>query len=282
MKSIAIITYKDAPNLSPSDAVLVKIFERENINSTPILWDSDTDWSQFESLIIRSCWDYHTRVAEFRNWCLMLKVKQITVWNPIDIVLWNHEKTYLKDLEVKGAKIIPTRWYEKGSLIDLKNIFKETGFEKIIIKPTIGASAHGVLLMDRNNAENMQAEVNLALENSGIMIQPFIKEVQTGGEISLMFAGKEYTHAIVKFPKPGHHVGIYDATVRLIEPDAAIIKEAKRIVEMIDAPILYARVDGMITAGGFILNELELIEPYLFFDLYPKGAEKFVEALESL
>ena len=282
MKSVAIITYKDAPNLSPSDAVLVKIFERKSIRSTPVLWDSDNDWSPFDCLIIRSCWDYHTRVAEFREWCLMLKKQQIKVWNPIDIVLWNHEKTYLKDLETKGANIIPTEWYEKGSSCNVQEIIERKAAEKIIIKPTIGASAHGVLLADRNNAQELQPEVNATLENSGIMIQPFIKEVQTQGELSLMFAGREYTHAIVKFPKPGHHVGIYDETVRLIEPDVSIIKEAKRIVEMVESQILYARVDGFIVNGEFLLNELELIEPYLFFDLYPQGAEKFVEVLESL
>ena len=42
---------------------------------------------------------------------------------------------------------------------------------------------------------------------------------------------------------------------------------------------LYARVDGIARGGAFLLMELELIEPNLFFEYGPGSADRFASAL---
>ena len=49
-----------------------------------------------------------------------------------------------------------------------------------------------------------------------------------------------------------------------------------------DVPLLYARVDGVIRDGQFLLMELEINEPSLFFEFSEKGVEMFTEAVKSL
>src|ERR1700733_8956581 len=102
MKSVAIITYKGEPNLSDSDSVLIGHLEKHGIQAQPVLWDSETDWTQFDSLVVRSCWDYHLRVEEFLKWLDLLESQGVRVWNPLNLLRWNHKKTYLRELHEKG------------------------------------------------------------------------------------------------------------------------------------------------------------------------------------
>jgi hypothetical protein len=44
-------------------------------------------------------------------------------------------------------------------------------------------------------------------------------------------------------------------------------------------PWLYARVDGVETREGFLLMELEMLEPLLFFELEPAAPARFAEAM---
>ena len=41
----------------------------------------------------------------------------------------------------------------------------------------------------------------------------------------------------------------------------------------------YARVDGVVSGGRFMLMELELIEPSLFLAAQPRAAERFAHLL---
>jgi hypothetical protein len=36
------------------------------------------------------------------------------LYNPVHLVRWNIHKTYLRDLEARGAQIIPTLWLDKA------------------------------------------------------------------------------------------------------------------------------------------------------------------------
>ncbi len=58
--------------------------------------------------------------------------------------------------------------------------------------------------------------------------------------------------------------------------DDKLIETAKQILSKIEGDLLYARVDGIIKDGRLLLMELELIEPYLFFDYWKNSIEKFV------
>ena len=45
------------------------------------------------------------------------------------------------------------------------------------------------------------------------------------------------------------------------------------------APPVYARIDGILQNGRFVLMEAELIEPELYFLFVPAAAETFADAL---
>jgi hypothetical protein len=52
-------------------------------------------------------------------------------------------------------------------------------------------------------------------------------------------------------------------------------------MKALDYEPLFARVDGVAIDGALVLMEVELIEPDLFFNFHPDGAERFASAIEN-
>jgi hypothetical protein len=61
-----------------------------------------------------------------------------------------------------------------------------------------------------------------------------------------------------------------------------LIKLAQTIVDRVEEPLLYARVDGVEQHGALVLMELELIEPFLFFSSDFDSVVLFRNALKTI
>ena len=75
MKQIALVSYAGCPELTDDDRLLLPALRRLGVEATCAVWDAPLDWSQFDQVILRSCWDYHLRANEFldnnnHNWLL--------------------------------------------------------------------------------------------------------------------------------------------------------------------------------------------------------------------
>ena len=108
-------------------------------------------------------------------------------------------------------------------------------------------------------------------------------EIQEHGELSLLFFGAKFSHAVLKKPIAGEFrvQSQFGGSYRAIEVSEELIATALKIIAAFGGELVYARVDGIIADGKFLLMELELIEPDLYFD-YDKGAKKrYIAALEA-
>ena len=113
------------------------------------------------------------------------------------------------------------------------------------------------------------------------MVQPFLPAIVMEGEWSLCFFGGQYSHAVLKRPRPGDfrvqadHGGQYTAA----EPPPRLVEEADAALRAAGRRTLYARVDGCVVDGVFRLMELELLEPGLFLSTDPGAGARFAEAV---
>ena len=117
-----------------------------------------------------------------------------------------------------------------------------------------------------------------------VIAQEFIPEVQTQGEVSLVFLQGQFSHAICKTPRAGEfrvHVE-YGGQRQPYEPSEDILRQAREIVSKIDEPLLFARVDAVEREGVLILIELELIDPMLFLGYHASAAARFAACVEAL
>ena len=71
----------------------------------------------------------------------------------------------------------------------------------------------------------------------------------------------------------------FGSNYQIYQPDVSLIETAVRIVKTFGENLLYARVDGIIKDGVFLLMELELIEPDLYFSHVSEAKCHFFEAL---
>jgi len=281
--NIAFVTYAKSPRFTPSDKLLVKLLESFGHKLFPAPWDNPKiDWREFDVLILRSCWNYHLHIDGFLSWLNDIRQLGLKLWNPYQIVRWNIDKKYLFNLEKKGIEIIPTKLMKKNSSLSLKEIFSQTNWQEIVVKPTVGGMAEGIFWVAKDHALRKQKEFSALLKHNNCLIQPLIPEIY-GGEISMIFFGKEFSHAVIKRPRHREFRVNYrfGGTFKKIDLSADVIDQGQKIIDSIKGKLLYARVDGIIRYGKFLLMELELVEPHLFLDLYPPAALQFASKFEN-
>jgi hypothetical protein len=69
------------------------------------------------------------------------------------------------------------------------------------------------------------------------------------------------------------------ADLERLLPPADVVDAMAAVLALLPERPLYARVDGVLRAGRFVLMELEVNEPGLGLDLVPGAAERFADAL---
>jgi glutathione synthase/RimK-type ligase-like ATP-grasp enzyme len=280
---IALVTCSRFPNLSDDDRPLIEMFAAHGITAVPVIWnDPDADWQSFSCLIIRSPWDYHLDNAAFNKWLDYLESNSIYALNPVRVLRQNQNKFYLRDLQLKGAEIVPTTFIDVTSHLDLWFV-KENSWNYVVIKPSVSCGAYLTKLFSAADVPAILEEYKPIAQNMQLLVQPYIPQI-ADGEISMMFFNGEYSHAVIKKPKENdfrvqmEHGG---STMRC-EPAADVIISAGKILSFIQAQLLYARVDGLILNGRFVLMELELLEPFLFFDYTQSARQRFVEQAQKM
>lgn len=284
MSKVAFATYHELPRLTEDDRLVLEYLHRLGVETRAVLWNSDqARWEEFDSIILRSCWEYHLHPQAFSSWIEMLAGRGANLWNPPQVVRWNMDKAHLKGLSEAGVAVPEAVWVEKGALVDLESILEERGWQRAVVKPTVSMTAFQTWITTPARARSDQAGVEEILKRSGVMIQKFVDEVQTKGEWSFVFFRKTYSHAVLKRAKQGDFRVQNDFGGYLEEaaPAPALIEQAQRIIASVKDSLLYARVDGIEVDGTLVLMELELIDPVLFLSAAPHAPQSFADAILS-
>ncbi|WP_417581107.1 ATP-grasp domain-containing protein [Nitrincola sp.] len=236
-------------------------------------------FAQSKVILPLAAWDYSEFPEAFVQWLSEVAEQGVSVLNAPELIQWNMNKRYLLELADKGVHTIPTRLIKTADPAELKAVLSDCGWDEVVLKPACGQSGNGV---QRYSAEALsQARLSQPSFNQGWIVQPFMPEIQQIGEVSLCFLWGEYSHAVRRMPATGEWRANsqYNVAVSLFTPDADTITTASNILQQLPSATAYARVDGLLTNEGFVLSELELIEPALFLDLTPVAVEKFCSGL---
>lgn len=271
--NVLLATHSGAPGLTPSDRLLAAALSAQGARVTARPWDAiDPAGAPGELVCLRSTWDYHLRVAEFRAWVSAFQGTPGRLWNPPDTVLWNLDKEYLRGLERRGIALPPTQWLAPGERPEPADLLRNARWSRAVLKPRVSASAHGTILVHAETVLSPEEAAHLAA--TGTLVQEFIAEIRTRGEVSLMFFGGRFSHAVCKETAAGEfrvqpHLG---GEARLVETGPELRRFAERVLSAVTLPWAYARVDVVDAERGPLLMELELIEPELFLHLAPAAA----------
>ncbi len=264
------------------ERLLLAGLEARGLRTARVAWSNpDFDWSRTRAAVFRSTWDYFERFAEFSAW--MDRVERGTrLFNAPELVRWNVDKHYLRDLAGRGVNVPVTRFIERGETTTLREAFAACGWSEAILKPAVSGAARHTYRLNAANLDAHEAVLRELLREEAMMLQPFLGNVLTQGELSLIVIGGCCTHAVRKIAKAGDFrvQNDHGGTVHPHTPAADEIAFAESAVAACPQAPLYARVDAVRDdSGALSLMELELVEPELFFRFSPPAADALAAAI---
>jgi len=278
---LALATDAAHAGVHPDDAHFVATLGRLGVQPAPCVWnDPGVDWSRFDAVLIRSVWDYFRLYPQFLQWLDRLDALHVPTVNDSRLLRWNSDKRYLLELARLGVDIIPTRLAHTAELPAALHILHG---QDVVVKPAVSGGAWRTLRGLAGDQALTQALA--ALPDGDWLVQPFVAEIQRDGEWSLLFFDGAFSHAVRKLPKAGDYrvQGEHGGSAELAEAPAAALAAAQAVLAAVDRAghfmPAYARIDGVMCGGRFLLMEAELIEPFLHLAIRPDAAERYAERL---
>lgn len=249
---------------------------KRGIEFEVVYWDElDLPQQNFDLAVIRTTWDYHERADQFVATLEAHERAGLPVLNTPQIVRWNLRKTYLQEL---GPSAIETVWTEKADARAVAQAFDALDAAEVVLKPQVGAGSIRTVRLKRNawsEADLIDGPIGPA------MIQPYLRTIETEGERSLFWFGGEFSHAIRKVPESGNWLANVSGARFVAEAaPASAMQAAEAARARAPKDLLYVRIDLVLgDDGAWRVIEIEAIEPYLFLDFAPEGADAFVGAI---
>ena len=263
---------------------------------------------KYDKITFLWCNDYHEHPKDFPRFVLTVLIPAQTmnprlhIINDPKIVLWNSDKHYLLDLARAGYQVPETTFVDvdqlsRKKLLDI--IAKSSG--PLVLKPAISGSARNchLIKVPKSLTADDLGFIDRILVNGthGDLILQQYEPGITSGEWSLMFVNGIHTHTVLKVPQVGEfringefggrarevprrdvpqvaiNVG-YDVMMflhgKIKDLDLAASDGSKKA-------LVYARIDGVVREGRFVLMEVEVIEPHMWLE-----KENGYEAMEQL
>ncbi len=274
---IALATAAEFPDLDDDGPALLAALSSLGIAADAAVWtDARVDYSPYDLVVVRSCWDYHERLDEFLAWADRVAATT-TLANAAQVLAWNTHKTYLRELGAVGLPVVETTWLDPG------DTFTVPASGEYVVKPAVSAGSRNTNRYVPGDHDDRAAGHVRSLLDAGltVMVQPYLDAIDTEGETALLYFGGEFSHAVRKAPLLELGMPFVTAAFKpeSMQPRAASPAELAAAGRVLDAlpstgaavarqDLLYARVDLVPGADGLpTLLELELAEPSMFLTL---------------
>jgi hypothetical protein len=284
-RRVALVTCSLQPLLYAEESKLPELLAARGVQAEPVLWDdAKVDWTGFDAIVIRSTWDYFERFDEFRTWLDRMEQLAVPMWNPPALVRWNFDKRYLRELEGRGIRIVPTVFCEANQPANLAEILQQRDWTRAVIKPAVSGGAYRTHRLQASEAADHQAELDSILSSSCALVQPFFPEIATEGEWSLLFFDGVFSHAILKTPAPSEYriQPQFGGSAVRVSPEPWMLEQARAVLAALPIAPVYARIDGLRRGRELFLMEAELIEPYLFLGAAPEATASYLDLIQRL
>lgn len=280
---IALATCAKLPALDDDSQLLLPVLARAGLSPACLVWDDPSaPWEEMDLVLVRSTWDYWDgagRREAFVGWAERVGAR-VPLLNGPEVIRWNTDKSYLRELEARGVQVVPTLWLGAGECAaEVVTRAVERGWSEVVIKPAVSAGSEGALRIDLGrDREGAEAHAATLAARGEVMVQPFLSTIAAEGELSIIFFEGEVSHAVRKVPRSGDYRSQPEFGSAITR--AEVTEEARRAAESVltsaDRPFLYARVDLVRGLDGALrLIELEVTEPSLYLGWDEGAADRF-------
>lgn len=243
----------------------------------PRSWTDAQDLAAFDLVLALLAWGYPQAVDLWRERVAQWQRSGVRLMNPASVLLWNADKSYLGRLGERGAPVVPACYVDRVSEAAMAEAAVAFDAGRLVAKPRVSASAWRTIRWSSGEP----------IDNGPpgpALIQPFLPDIEIGGELSLFYFSGCYSHAVRKRPQPGDFrvQPEFAAIITPHNPTPDEFAAAGSSLAAVDEPLLYARLDLVRGSDGRpLLIELEAIEPDLYLEHDPGGGRLFAQAIAA-
>ncbi|AOZ72392.1 glutathione synthetase [Boudabousia tangfeifanii] len=298
---VYLVTSANYPSLDEDSAILVPALKERGMDPRIAVWDDPTvDWSAGSMIVIRSVDDYAQRRDEFLAWAH----SQRRVLNHPDILDWNTDKHYLQELALRGLSTIPTTWLEPEQNLTKHKIHSRfPALGDFVVKPAVSSGGRDAGRYTANSASSRQEAIMHAVElleqGRTVMVQRYLEEIDTHGEISLIYVNGLISHVVEKKPMLHSSINGPHALETPVE-EVTTVREATAeewgwgeeiravlhgyVKERLghDQLFLFNRIDLVRrNGGGYYVMEVSLVDASLYLRSSEDALTNFVDAISQ-
>ena len=247
-------------------------------------WDGPFQWESAGCAVIRSAWNYIDNPKGFEKW-LKETDKKTKLINSLEICIWNMNKQYLFDLEKYNIPIIKSIRLSYSDIDKLESLLDPLQTRTIVVKPIISCDGQNTFKIKLDEDVNYRKIIIDLLSKQDILVQPFMESIITNGERSFIVIDGKLSHSVLKIAK-AEEFRVQDEHGGYVFPYTASDSEcqfAENVVRKCMRKPLYARVDVIHNdQNQMLVNELELIEPDLFFRFDQRSTNRLAQAIQNI
>ena len=267
-KRVAIVSCNKWKNKVLEDVKLKYYLSKVGIKTDIISFEEHNNIEKYEAVIIRSVWGFSR--DSFQTWLDNVHKKNIKIFNNIELIKSNYsKKNQIELLSKYNIECIPTDYINNDVKLKQEICAKVEKYGNIVVKPHISESGKGAFVIPFSskikNSVSIEEFLNQKTDTDLFLVQPFYEEI-TDGEISVIVIDKKVSHIIKRFP------GVFDTEKKTVEisldiVDKKIIDIANKIANIKEySDHLYIRIDFIKTEDRYLVLEIELVDPMLFFN----------------
>ena len=284
MKQCAFLTLDERGDCVIDDEHAIAPLEQLGWQVSTLSWrQTGTPWSDFDVVVVRSTWDYWDDIPAFLE--TLRQIDSTTrLANPLDIIHWNLEKTYLLDLEGKGIGVVPTTWPDAVHPGSFPGFFAELSTGELVVKPVVGANGEDAYRVSAGDDLQRLEWISDRFRKKRAMVQRFMPSILDEGEYSLFYFNGIFSHAILKIPTGSEFRSQeeHGSEIRPVAPEEKLLLRGQEVLDTLPAIPLYARVDFVRDDHqDYIVMELELIEPSMYLRTDPEAPGRFARAIDQ-
>ncbi|MFN3452711.1 MAG: RimK family alpha-L-glutamate ligase, partial [Sphingorhabdus sp.] len=165
--------------------------------ATFIDWTKADDLSDYDLVTPLLAWGYPRDCPRWFALLDRMEMERIPVSNPVRILRWNSDKSYLAELDAVGIPSVPTLVSDALDDAALDQARTAFGVDTLVVKPPISGGADGTFRLTLGEG------IPDSVGGQRMMIQPYLPTIAEEGEYSLFYFGGNFSHAIIKRPAAG-------------------------------------------------------------------------------
>lgn len=197
---ITLVTSAEMPNLYADEAGLLDALSERGADPQIAVWnDASVDWSQAGLCVVRSVSDYARDREAFLKWAKSIP----RILNNPDVLEWNSDKHYMKELAARGLPVIPTTWLEPDRHLSKQQVHSRfPAMGDFVVKPAVSSGVRDIGRYTANDTKQRQAAILQATaqlkQGRSVMVQRYLEEIDIHGEISVVFFNGLLSHTVEK------------------------------------------------------------------------------------